>query len=242
LDAYVDESLPPEELALFEEHLHGCGECAREALSRLQMKRATRAAAASFAPSAEFRLRMEAQISKGSKPRLGKSWLPILVSACAVLVVVAVSTFVLLRPAAEQGVAELVDDHVATMASANPVDVISTDKHTVKPWFEGKLPFTFNLPELDNSPYILVGGKLVYFEHRPGAQLLYQLRKHRISVFLLRQEPGILPASSTTSTESKEGFSVESWTQANLRFVVISDAGPADVHALAELLRAAQAH
>ena len=61
--------------------------------------------------------------------------------------------------AREQALAELVDLHVATLASANPVDVISTDRHTVKPWFQGKLPFTFNLPELQNSSFKLVGGR-----------------------------------------------------------------------------------
>jgi anti-sigma factor RsiW len=77
-----------------------------------------------------------------------------------------------------EAMGELPDLHVATTASANPVEVISTGRHTVKPWFQGKLPFTFNLPELQDSTYKLLGDKLVYFEHAPGAQLLYELHKH----------------------------------------------------------------
>jgi anti-sigma factor RsiW len=139
----------------------------------------------------------------------------------------------------EQALTELLDMHVATLASANPVDVVSTDRHTVKPWFQGKLPFTFNLPELQDSPFKLLGGKLVYFRHNPGAQLLFEVRKHQLSVFIVQDETGskLLQASAGASTE--KGFSVEAWRQGGLHYVVISDTSPADVHALADLLRTA---
>jgi hypothetical protein len=67
-----------------------------------------------------------------------------------------------------QTFAELADLHVATLASATPVDVISTDRHTVKPWFQGKIPFTFNLPELANTPFTLEGGTALL--SGPGAR------------------------------------------------------------------------
>jgi anti-sigma factor RsiW len=79
-----------------------------------------------------------------------------------------------------QTLSELADLHVATLASANPVDVISTDLHTVKPWFQGKIPFTFNLPELQNSGFVLLGGRVTYLGQAPGAELVYQIRKHQI--------------------------------------------------------------
>jgi anti-sigma factor RsiW len=123
------------------------------------------------------------------------------------------------------------------MASANPVDVISTDKHTVKPWFQGKLPFTFNLPELGDSPYRLVGGKVIYFRHAPGAQLLYELRKHELSVFIVQDEARV--SLNGVTMRSEQGFSVESWRENGLRYTVMSDAGATDVHALGELLRSA---
>ena len=80
----------------------------------------------------------------------------------------------------QQALAQLLDLHVATTASSNPVDVLSTDRHTVKPWFQGKLPYAFNLPEFQDTPFKLIGGKLVYFRHTAGAQLLVELRKHQI--------------------------------------------------------------
>jgi anti-sigma factor RsiW len=223
-----------------EDHLRTCSSCAAEALSRLQLKRATRAAAsAQFVPSPEFRLRIEKIVQKRRKPRRKSVWIPGLATAVA-LVLIAVSAMVIARDRARnQAIAELVDLHVDALASANPVDVVSTDRHTVKPWFQGKLPYTFNLPELQDSSFKLLGGKLVYSRDNPGAQLLFEVRKHQISVFILQDQPNSarLPAAVTPS--SFRGFSVETWNQAGLRYVVISDTSPADVHALADLLRAA---
>ena len=86
-------------------------------------------------------------------------------------------------------VGELTDLHVATLASANRVDVVSSDRHTVKPWFQGKVPFTFNVPELQGSPFELLGGKVTYLDQNPGAELLFTVRKHVLSVFIFKDSP-----------------------------------------------------
>lgn len=246
LDAYADQSLSPEELTVVEEHLRTCSSCAAEALACVQLKRATRAAAASLALRTEFRMRpefrlqLEKSIQQKHRPLWKNGWLTWLPAAAVALLLIAVSAAFLQRHAAHnQAVAELLDLHVATLASANPVDVISTDRHTVKPWFQGKLPFTFNLPELQDSPYRLIGGKLVYFKHSPGAQLLFELRRHELSVFILQEQNGLVPLGAGETASSEKGFSVETWTQAGLRYVIVSDTNPGDVHALGELLRTA---
>jgi anti-sigma factor RsiW len=158
----------------------------------------------------------------------------------AALALIFISAALWMRHSArEQALAELVDLHVATMASANPVDVISTDRHTVKPWFQGKLPFTFNLPELQNSSFKLVGGKVIYFQHSPGAQLLFELRNHQLSVFVLQDQPNMIPLAMGITTTREMAFNVEAWSESGLGYVVIGDASPADIHELSELLRAA---
>jgi len=238
LDAYVDGEIAEQDLAAFEEHVRACPDCAAEALSRMQMKRATRAAAAvRFAPPAEFRLRVEKSIAP-KKTRMAFLFSPALAIAAALVLVIGISSAVLMRRAAGQlELAQLLDMHVAALASANPVDVVSTDRHTVKPWFQGKLPFTFNLPELAGSPFKLNGGRLVYFRGQAGAQLIYQQRMHEFSVFIV-QAGG--PAAGGVKDERKNGFSTESWTAGGLRYVAMSDAGAGDVHALGELMRGAQ--
>ncbi len=240
LDAYVDDDGPQADSADLEAHLRTCPSCAAEALGRLKMKRMTQAAGVRYSPSPQFRLRIEKSIQKSRKPLWAFGWMPTLaVVAVALMLIVASAALWLRHSAREQTLAELVDLHVATMASANPVDVISTDRHTVKPWFQGKLPFTFNLPELQNSSFKLVGGRVMYFEHSPGAQLLFELRNHRLSVFILQDQPGTIPLAMGVTDAREMAFNVETWTESGLRYVVIGDAGPADIHELSELLRVA---
>ncbi len=243
LDAYVDESLAPDDRNAVEEHVRGCAACAANILAKVQMKRATRLAAASFTQSSAFRMRpefrqqLEKKILKGREPLGRKYRLTWLAAGALAMVLVLVAIVWSRQQARNADLAELLDVHIATLASANPVDVVSSDRHTVKPWFQGKLPFTFNLPELENSPYKLLGGKLIYFEQRPAAQLLFELHKHQVSVFIVQDDS--MTRGSAIASKSERGFSTETWTQNGLRYVAISDTNPADVHALAELLRSA---
>ena len=235
LDGYADGELPETESAVLEGHLRTCRDCTAEALDRMQMKRATRAAAMRFTPSAEFRQRV--QMSIAPKPRRLAFWTsPALAMAAVLVLAVTVSALVMVRHSSrDQAVAQLLDMHVAALASGNPVDVVSSDRHTVKPWFQGKLPFTFNLPELQGSNYALLGGRLVYFRGKAGAQLIYELRKHEFSVFIV---PDGGPAGLSQNKDN--GFSVESWGTGGLHYVILSDAGASDVHALGDMMRSAQ--
>lgn len=240
LEPYVDSELSEDELGMLEAHLRTCPSCAADALGRLQMKRATQAAGARYRPSPEFRLRIEQSVKAKSKPKWVFGWIPkFAAGAIAVLLLVGSADLWVRHSQHEQALAEFADLHVATLASANPVDVVSTDKHTVKPWFAGKLPFTFNLPELQNSPFKLIGGRVTYFEHNPGAQLLFEVRKHQLSVFILQEQAGAFPLNGGSSTDRQLAFNMEMWTEGGLRYVVISDASPADIRALSDLLRVA---
>jgi len=239
LEPYVDDELSAGELTEFDAHLRECVGCATEALGRLQMKRMTRAAAVErYSPTQEFRLQMEQTIRGKRRAAWSTVWIPKLALAAvlAVLLVASVMVWVDRRERA-RAFAELTDMHVATLASANPVDVVSTDRHTVKPWFAGKIPFTFNLPELQNSQFTLDGGRVAYFQHSPGAELLFNIRKHRLSVFIFQEQRGEMPFPTGTSTSTKLAFHMESWSEGGLRYVIVSDAPAADVHALSELMR-----
>ncbi|MGB7552957.1 MAG: hypothetical protein WBM04_01190 [Candidatus Korobacteraceae bacterium] len=135
-------------------------------------------------------------------------------------------------------VAEFADLHVTALASANPVEVISTDRHTVKPWFQGRIPFTFDLPELKGTPFTLVGGRVAYFHQEPGAHLLFGYQRHFISVFIFRDTPQLaMPASFLADKSSS--FTVRTWTQQGLRYVVIGDASAATID-LATLIQRAR--
>jgi anti-sigma factor RsiW len=119
------------------------------------------------------------------------------------------------------------------------VDVISTDQHTVKPWFQGKIPFAFNLPELQNSEFSLLGGRMTYLDQTPGAHLIYDARKHHISVFVFQERSLPDKLDESLVSPKKLPFNLETWSQGGLRYFVVGDASAADIDGLAKLLRAA---
>ena len=240
LDAYIDGEGSREDLAAVEEHLGACADCAREALGRMQLKRTTQLAAQRYLPSPEFRLRVAQGLRKDRKPMWSLAWRPGLLAAAALLLLAAASALIFTRHVEnEQALAEIVDTHVATLASANPVDVVSTDRHTVKPWFQGKLPFSFNLPEFANTPFKLIGGRVAYLNHNPAAQLLIASGKHQVSVFIAEDRPGSAPAPLVGNSLRDRGFKFETWTANGLRYIAVSDTNPADIHTLSEMLRTA---
>lgn len=238
LDAYVDGELAPSEANALSAHMRNCSACAAEAVQRVQMKRALAAAGKRYKPRAQFRERVAKSVSTKRRWKLGWQWLIIAIPAVMVVVVsILVNLSVQREKALGQRVySELTDLHVAALASATPVDVLSTDRHTVKPWFEGKLPFTFNLPELQGSEFTLLGGRVTYLEQTPGAHLIYQLRKHRISVFIFPEQSGQL-AKLHSGPMSALSFNLESWAQNGLRYFVVGDVSPDDIQALSKLLQ-----
>jgi anti-sigma factor RsiW len=122
------------------------------------------------------------------------------------------------------------------MAAAVMV-VVSTDRHTVKPWFQGKIPFAFDLPELQNTEFSLLGGRMTYLDQTPGAHLIYDVGKHHISVFVFQERS--LPARLDKDPVSPKQltFNMETWTQGGLRYFVIGDASAANIDSLAKLFK-----
>ncbi len=240
LDRYLDGELRADETKAVDLHVRSCPACAADVLNRVQLKRAIQIAGKRYSPSPEFRARVQSQIATRPRLSLTRVWLTA-ASVIAVLLVAGVlANFVgHQRLERQHAFSEIADLHVATLASTNPVDVVSTDRHTVKPWFQGKIPFTFNLPELSNSEFTLLGGRVVYLEQAPGAQLIYQVRKHEISVFIF-QDGAVSPALRADSGPHRHvSFNLQSWSDNGLRYFVIGDASADDIRKLADLLKSA---
>src|SRR3954469_23648044 len=183
LDMYLDGELSADEMRAFDAHVRDCPACAADALARVQMKRMVQNAGKRFVPSTEFRRKMLTKTSR-RRPLAAWAW-----GAVALLLLVGLSLAYVGQQRSRRThlFSELADLHVATMASANPIDVASSDRHTVKPWFQGKIPFSFNLPELSGTEYTLLGGRMVYFHQQPGAQLIVSMHQHKISVLIFQR-------------------------------------------------------
>jgi anti-sigma factor RsiW len=230
---YADGELGQPEQQEVSSHLTACPECSAALLELLEMKKSVRLAGSRF--SAPPALRRAIQEKLRVRKTSAAFWKWGFAVACCLLVA-ALSFMVYSREQRQDlVVASLVDQHVIALASDHPVDVVSDDRHNVKPWFQGKLPFTFNLPEVANSPFSLKGGKVVYQQQEAGAELLYEIRKHKISVFIFRGSAG----SSKLVHDHGSSFTVEHWTEGGLRFYLVTDATSEDVDQLASMLQGA---
>ena len=237
LDTYLDGELPSEEMRAFDIHVHNCPYCSADALTRVQMKRSIQAAGKRFAPTSEFRHRVQSTIATRPHRGFRLTWM-----FAAALTILAVASFLatylgVQRSRREQAYSEIADLHVAALASSSRVDVVSSDRHTVKPWFQGKIPFAFDLPEVQNSEFSLLGGRMTYLGQTPGAHLIYAVRKHEISVFVF-QEGALRGGWEDSAAVTKVlSFNMATWSQGGLRYFVIGDASTADINDLAKLFK-----
>lgn len=133
---------------------------------------------------------------------------------------------------------QAVDSHIRSLMVSHLSDVISSDQHTVKPWFDGKLTYSPPVRDFATQGYPLVGGRLDYLDGRPVAALIYRHRLHAINVFVWPSESkdGFVPTSTI-----KQGFNVESWRADGMEFWAVSDVQAADLHAFAQLLQSKEA-
>ncbi|SRR5579871_4376616 len=234
IETYLDGELSAQEMQAMDAHLRGCASCSADAMAQLHMKRAVKLTGTRYSPSPELRAKVQRGITQ-EKPVFWQRWLSVPVFA---LLLIGLGLYVSQTAGSRNRIySELTDLHVATLASANPVDVISTDRHTVKPWFQGKIPFTFNLPELNGSDFTLIGGRVAYLGQSPGAQLIYQIRKHQISVFIFQDKN--LPGKLQLTSGKQLSFSTESWNSNGLSYFVIGDTSGDDIRRLGELLKSA---
>jgi anti-sigma factor RsiW len=230
---YVDDELEPAAQQAFARHLQACSDCSAAVLEQQELKKAVRLAGKRFSAPPELYAQVRKQINPPARPQLWWRWG--LVAACAVLIAALGFSWYGRGRNENSTVAELVDVHVAMLASANPVDVISSNKHVVKPWYQGKLPFTFNPPEAAADPsFVLLGGRLVYAQHSPGAELVYQVRQHKLSVFIFQARDVY-----GRPTATNDSFTVNGWQQGGLQYYVVTDAAREDAERLRALFEEA---
>jgi anti-sigma factor RsiW len=126
--------------------------------------------------------------------------------------------------------ANVLSAHVRSLAGTHLIDVPSSDQHTVKPWFNGKLDFAPAVKDVEGFP--LLGGRLEYFDGRPAAALIYGRRNHIINVFTW---PSAAPTAETTQT--RNGYHLQSWTSNGMAFWAVSDLNETELRQFVSLYR-----
>jgi len=240
LSAYIDGELPSTESQTVRQHIAECHTCALQVVSAMQLKSAVALSGRRFSPSADTLARLTAQVQQAEPKKTARifpfrpaAWGAL--AACLILAALIVDWQQ--NRQANALSAELLDQHLATLSSGSAPQVISTDRHTVKPWFQGKLPFSFNIPDPLPADTTLRGGDLTYLNGRPAALLLFTIHKHEVSVFLTQRA-----GSPITNAQSgvRSGFTIDHASTRDLQIVAVSDVNPTDLERLVSALVQAQ--
>lgn len=238
--AFVDEELPSEAEARVQQHLRECPLCSLRVSTTQRLKSAVRRAA-NTDPLRYERAAALLSIASGDSPKRAKvvSLPKVMWGSIAAALLFAVGLGTWNRSSQHAALtAELLDQHLAVLAEAATPQVVSTDRHTVKPWFQGKLPFSFNLPEQSALPRdtVLQGADFTYAGGKPAALLLFSIRKHRASVFVTQAGRAADPGWHAY----RSGFSISNGRVAGLDLTAVSDVSRSDLDALIESLSRAQ--
>jgi anti-sigma factor (TIGR02949 family) len=236
---YHDGELDAESADALRQHLTECASCAMLSDQHARLRSAVRDGAMYFTAPRELRVRV-AQMAPTSawswlRRRLQlPSWVFAGSLAAAIALSVAATLISIQRESPDALAREVVANHVRSLMVDHLADVASSDQHTVKPWFAGKLDFSPPVDDLSRDGFELVGGRLDYLDGRPVAALVYQRHQHRINVF-------VFPAAGTAPgelTRSIHGYNVIGWNEAGMQMWAVSDLNAVELDRLHRLLQA----
>ena len=221
LHALIDGELDAGHAREVEAHIATCPDCAAELAAYREMSKTIAAADLRYAAPPLLRKRIEAALPKEQMPNrravLRGFAMGSAVSAIAATGLVAI---VLRNDDAQRIEFEIVSAHLRSLQAGHLTDVISTDQHTVKPWFNGKLDVAPPVVDLTSQGFTLIGGRLDYVDARPTGAIVYRRRAHVINLFV----------AQTASTERRparidaiQGFNIRSWSDRGLNYWAVSD-------------------
>ncbi len=248
LDAYVDRELELSQSLELEKHLETCTECSERVRSLQALRLRLSQPDMRFNAPDGLRARVLAIAENASKPsqsapanrvtsmRPTRSWgFRFGLIAATAAIVVTSFTFLFLRSRGKDTTlaSELVAAHVRSLMVDHLVDVQSTDQHTVKPWFHGKLDFAPRVDDLAQAGYPLIGGRLDYISGRSVAVLVYQRRQHPINVFEWPSTSGAVRPHNRTAS----GYNMIEWNENGMEYWAVSDLNYNELAAFVDLLR-----
>lgn len=242
LSAYFDRELDVATSLEIGRHVQACEHCAAVLQQHDALRAALGAAPLVFAPPNGLEERVRAAVRRevrSNAPSVSSRWRWAAVPLAAALAAALAWSVASSRsaPSGEQIVlAELVSGHVRSLMADHLVDVATSDQHTVKPWFNGKVDFAPPVADFAASGFQLVGGRVDYIAGRPVAVLVYKWRQHMVNVFIW---PSGGAGSQDLHSLAREGYHLVGWEKSGLTFWAVSDLNAADLENLARLFRGA---
>jgi len=226
IDPYADGELEASAILELEQHLQSCPACTLALRNLQSLKKTLKQDALYFTAPAELRQRIKSELPSPAKtvprrPVWSWNWLTTAMSSAFAVCLALLLTMTLSRPSADQSLAhEVVSGHIRSLMGSHALDVVSTDQHTVKPWFNGKLDFSPPVKDLVSQEFPLIGGRLDYISGRNVAALVFQRHKHVINLFIW---PAKERASKPASITPIQGYNLIHWSDAQMTFWAVSD-------------------
>lgn len=241
LDADLDGELDLVRHLEIEAHLRACPACLQLAENARVRRAALRESLPRFTASAQLagkiRAALPAATPSAPAPTRAKIVFPLWqVSGLAASIAIAMLfgyAWGNARAHTELLIGDAISDHVRSLQANHLTDVASTDQHTVKPWFAGKLDFSPPVVDLASAGYPLTGGRLEHLDGRPAAALVFHRRQHAINVFIW--PAGATPISPRSA--QREGYNATAWSQAGMNFLAVSEIPASELVHFVDLFR-----
>ena len=240
LHAYLDGELDVVSDVALIHHMDQCPECAQAYRNQQALRAALRTSALAFPPPEHLEQRVRSAVRRASRTdtrirvwiwpwlRVGAAF------AAGVLLMWGVGS---LRtgPAPEDLLTqEVIAGHTRSLMASHLTDVTSSDQHTVKPWFEGKLPFAPPVQDMAAQGFPLIGGRLDYLGNRPVAALVYQRHQHIINLFLWPTTTDVAPEATR---RTRHGYNLIHWTTADMTYWVVSNLNMSELQEFVRLVQ-----
>jgi anti-sigma factor RsiW len=239
IEPYIDGELDANQTAAVAVHLETCNSCTA-VNSRLQnLRTAIRAQAPYYTAPAHLQQRIRTGLRQAADRERPPQWFakPWLAIAASILLAVSLgwnlALFRSLNSSRDNISQEVLSSHVRSLMGTHLLDVPSSDQHTVKPWFNGKLDFSPDVKDLASQGFKLIGGRLEYLNNRSVAVLVYQRRQHVINLF-------VWPATGSGDGDRTfrwNGYNGISWTKAGMTYWAVSDLNSTELQQFANLYR-----
>jgi anti-sigma factor RsiW len=250
IHAYLDGELDLLSTLQLEAHLRECAPCARTYKNHQTLRSAMSSGGLYYKPPHDLAQRIHRALQEPNKikgsvsasapeaPRDIPWWRMWALAGLAASVALIAGIALWLaprvsRPSQDDLLAqEVLASHLRSLMASHLTDVPSSDQHTVKPWFNGKLDFSPPVKDLTSDGFSLVGGRLDYLENRPVAALVYQRRKHFINLFIWPSR-----APSGQKTIMRQGYNLLHWSQADMTYWAVSDLNYSELQEFAKLIQ-----
>jgi anti-sigma factor RsiW len=249
LTAYLDDELDAAESLRIQKHLTVCADCGLAQEEQLALRSALRDPQLYAHPSDDFSRRIEIAVRRAARAEARSQhygwfdffrfdsfrWVPATAALVSVMTVGTLLFLNSLRSSHQQLIAGAVlASHIRSLQPNHLIDVPSSDRHTVKPWFQGRLDFSPPVPDLSELGWTLIGGRLDYVDGHPVAVVVYQRRLHNINVFLW---PNHGASDNAVKQEDAQGYQILHWNGAEMTYWVVSDLNNVELLEFARVLR-----